>query len=196
MSKSHLESPLTTTTTRTRGAGKAIDKARADGLPSRRRKSGYFRRPGHSVLPAIQRSPCGPGPCVAGEPTSSRGSHHAANTPPDRLSAGRAGRRVRAPGRGRATRVGTGPRGFPEREQRRVAELQRRRQGQQVFAARSDRRLQLQQARDRLAAEDRQPRSAPRVQARRHAAHGQGRRLRDRPARADRSWRSTPGPES
>ena len=64
--------------------------------------------------------------------------------------------------------------------------------GQQVLAARSDQRRQLQQARSRLALQDRQPRPASRVQARRHAADGQGRALHDRRHAPRRSSRSTP----
>ena len=52
--------------------------------------------------------------------------------------------------------------------------------GIEVFAARSDQRRQLQQARSRVAVQDRQPRHASRVQARRHAAGDQGRPLHDR----------------
>ena len=52
--------------------------------------------------------------------------------------------------------------------------------GQPVLAARSDQRLELQQARGRVALQDRQPGPVPGVQARRHAAHGQGRALHDR----------------
>ncbi len=54
--------------------------------------------------------------------------------------------------------------------QRRLAALHRRHPRHEVLAARSDQRLQLQQARSRLALQDRQPRPASRVQARRHAA--------------------------
>ena len=52
--------------------------------------------------------------------------------------------------------------------------------GHALLAARSDQRVELQQARGRLAVQDRQPRSVPRVQARRHAADDQGRALHDR----------------
>ena len=43
----------------------------------------------------------------------------------------------------------------------------------------SDQRVELQQARSRVAVQDRQLRHASRIQARRHAADGQGRDLRD-----------------
>ena len=52
--------------------------------------------------------------------------------------------------------------------------------GSALFAARSDQRVELQQARGRVALQDRQPRPASRVQARRHAADGQRRALHDR----------------
>ena len=65
-------------------------------------------------------------------------------------------------------------------EERRVAELHRRRPRQPLFAARSDQRAELQRSRGRLALQDRQPRHAARVQARRDAADGQGRAVHDR----------------
>ena len=52
--------------------------------------------------------------------------------------------------------------------------------GSTVFAARSDRRVELQQADRRVAVQDRQPRPVPRVQARRHAADGQRRSVHHR----------------
>ena len=71
--------------------------------------------------------------------------------------------------------------------QRRVAALHRRHPRHALFAARSDQRVELQQARGRLAVQDRQPRPASRVQARRHAADGQRRRSTRPAARGDRS---------
>ena len=65
-----------------------------------------------------------------------------------------------------------------EHEERRVADVHRRSSRQQVLAARSDQRQQLQQDGSRLAIQDRQPRPASRDQARRHAADGQGHALR------------------
>ena len=58
--------------------------------------------------------------------------------------------------------------------------LQRGPHGQQVLAARSDQRGQLQQARSRVAVQDRHARAASGIQARRHAGRGQRRPLHDR----------------
>ena len=66
------------------------------------------------------------------------------------------------------------------REERRVDDLRRRPRQHAVFAARSDQRRQLQQARGRLAVQDRQPRSAARVPVRVDAADGARRPLLDR----------------
>src|SRR5262245_21687077 len=61
-----------------------------------------------------------------------------------------------------------------EYEERRVADLYRRLEGHTLLTARSNRRLQFQQARNRVAVQDRQSRSVPRVQIGRDAAHGEG----------------------
>ena len=66
-----------------------------------------------------------------------------------------------------------------EHEERRLDRVYRRQSRNEVLAARSDQRRQLQQARGRLAVQDRQPRHAARVQARRHAARDSRRALRD-----------------
>ena len=65
-------------------------------------------------------------------------------------------------------------------QERRVARIRCRSEGHAILAPGSDQRLQLQQARGRVALQDRQPRPASRIQAGRHAAHGQGRRVHDR----------------
>jgi hypothetical protein len=67
-----------------------------------------------------------------------------------------------------------------EHQERRVAGVHGRPQGLAVFAARPDQRLQLQEARGRLALQDRQPWHTPRVQVGGHAPDGQGRHLRHR----------------
>ena len=89
-----------------------------------------------------------------------------------------------------------GHHGSAEHEERRVAPLHGGPDREPVFPARSNQRLQLQQARGGVAVQDRQLRTVPGVQARGHAAHGQGRAvhhgryapLRDRARPAN--WRA------
>ena len=65
-------------------------------------------------------------------------------------------------------------------QERRVADQRRRRKIHPLFAARSDQRVELQQARSGVALQDRRLRSLSGIQARGHADHGQGRALHHR----------------
>ena len=92
----------------------------------------------------------------------------------------------------------TGQSGQPSTAKGRVAVLHGRPERLALLAARSDQRLELQQARGRVAIQDRQLRTVPGIQARRHAADGERRDLHDRrhAARRDRARRARPASRS